>query len=62
MQISLLSLFCDLLYKFPNMVVAAITRESVREAFKMGISASQVIDNFILKLLIILYQSVLYIK
>lgn len=44
------------------MVVAAITRESVREAFKMGISASQVIDNFILKLLIILYQSVLYIK
>jgi hypothetical protein len=28
------------------MVVAAITRESVREAFKMGITASQVMHIF----------------
>lgn len=44
LQISLLALFSDLLYKFPNMVVATITRESVREAFKIGITAQQIIN------------------
>ena len=42
LQISLLALFSDLLYKFPNMVVGSLTRESLREAFKVGITAQQV--------------------
>jgi transcription initiation factor TFIIH subunit 4 len=44
LQISLIALFCDLLYKFPNMVVGSITRESIREAFKMGITAKQIVN------------------
>ena len=42
LKISLLALFSDLMYRFPNMVVAALTRETAREAFKMGITAQQV--------------------
>ncbi|CAF0885095.1 unnamed protein product [Brachionus calyciflorus] len=44
LKISLLALFSDLMYRFPNMVVAALTRESVREAFKMGITAQQIVN------------------
>lgn len=44
LQISLLALFSELLYKFPNMVVASITRESVREAYKIGITSQQIIN------------------
>lgn len=43
LKISLLALFSDLLFRFPNMVVASLTRESVREAFKMGITGQQVV-------------------
>lgn len=43
LKISLLALFSDLMFRFPNMVVASLTRESVREAFKMGITGQQVI-------------------
>lgn len=35
-------MFSDLMYRFPNMVVGALTRESCREAFKLGITAAQV--------------------
>ncbi|OQR66492.1 general transcription factor IIH subunit 4-like [Tropilaelaps mercedesae] len=41
LQVALLSLFCDLLYRFPNLVVAVLTRESVRQAFKSGITSAQ---------------------
>ena len=44
LQISLLALFSDLLYRFPNMVVASITRESVREAYKIGITSHQILN------------------
>jgi transcription initiation factor TFIIH subunit 4 len=44
LQISLLALFSDLLYRFPNMIVAVLTRESVREAYKIGITAQQIIS------------------
>ena len=42
LQISLLALFSDLLYKFPNMVVGSLTRESLRQAYKVGITSQQV--------------------
>lgn len=44
LQISLLALFSELLYRFPNMVVASITRESVREAYKIGITSQQIVN------------------
>lgn len=42
LQIALLSLFCELLYRFPNLVVAVLTRESVRQALKGGITSNQI--------------------
>lgn len=44
LQIALLSLFCELIYRFPNMVVCNLTRFSVREALTRGITASQIIN------------------
>ena len=44
LQISLLALFSELMYRFPNMVVGILSRESVREAFKMGITAQQIVN------------------
>jgi len=44
LQISLLALFTELMYKFPNMVVGLITRDSIREAFQMGITAHQIVS------------------
>lgn len=44
LQVNLLSAFCIILYRFPNMVVASITRESVRAAFASGITAEQIIN------------------
>lgn len=44
LKISLLALFSELLYRFPNMVVASITRESAREAYKIGITSQQIIN------------------
>ncbi|XP_050668284.1 general transcription factor IIH subunit 4 isoform X3 [Leptidea sinapis] len=43
LQVALLGLFTELMYRFPNLVVGVITRESVRQAFRGGISAEQII-------------------
>ena len=42
LQIAVLGLFVSLKYRFPNLVVGSITRESVKEALASGISADQV--------------------
>lgn len=42
LQISVLNLFCELQFRFSNMVTATITRDSVRNALKKGITAQQV--------------------
>ncbi|KAK4199309.1 putative RNA polymerase II transcription factor B subunit 2 [Triangularia verruculosa] len=44
LQIAILKLFCRLHMRFPNMVTARLTRESVREAIKDGITANQIIE------------------
>ncbi|KAK0702898.1 transcription factor Tfb2-domain-containing protein [Apiosordaria backusii] len=44
LQIAILKLFCRLHMRFPNMVTARLTRESVREAIKEGITANQIIE------------------
>ena len=43
LQVSLIGLFAEPLYRFPNLSVSLITRDSCRQAFKGGISAAQVI-------------------
>ncbi|XP_018567144.1 general transcription factor IIH subunit 4 [Anoplophora glabripennis] len=43
LQVALIGLFTDLMYRFPNLVVGVITRESVRQAFRGGITADQII-------------------
>ena len=43
LQVSLIGLFAEPLYRFPNLSVSLITRDSVRQAFKGGISATQII-------------------
>lgn len=43
LQISLISLFTNLKYRFPNLVTGKITRQSVRRAIEMGITAEQII-------------------
>lgn len=44
LQISLLNIFSDIEGRFPNMVVASISRSSVRRAFLKGIGAEQIIS------------------
>ncbi|XP_013394189.1 general transcription factor IIH subunit 4 [Lingula anatina] len=44
LQYALLALFCEMLYRFPNFVVAQVTRDSVRQALMSGISAEQIIN------------------
>ncbi|KAK7487264.1 hypothetical protein BaRGS_00021492 [Batillaria attramentaria] len=44
LQVALLALFCDLLYRFPNMLVANITRDSIRAALARGITAEQILN------------------
>ncbi|KAJ5273585.1 Transcription factor Tfb2 [Penicillium angulare] len=44
LQISLISLFTNLKYRFPNLVTGKITRQSVRRAIEMGITAEQIIS------------------
>ncbi|KAJ5175422.1 General transcription and DNA repair factor IIH subunit TFB2 [Penicillium canariense] len=44
LQISLISLFTTLKYRFPNLVTGKITRQSVRRAIDMGITADQIIS------------------
>ncbi|XP_069054846.1 general transcription factor IIH subunit 4 [Lepisosteus oculatus] len=43
LQIALVALFSEMLYRFPNLVVAQITRESVQQAIANGITAQQII-------------------
>ncbi|XP_072942399.1 general transcription factor IIH subunit 4 [Epargyreus clarus] len=43
LQVALLGLFAELVYRFPNLVVGVLTRESVRQALRGGISAQQII-------------------
>jgi transcription initiation factor TFIIH subunit 4 len=44
LQISLLALFTELLYRFPNVTVGVITRDSIRQALRGGICARQIIS------------------
>ncbi|XP_031727123.1 general transcription factor IIH subunit 4 [Anarrhichthys ocellatus] len=43
LQIALVALFSEMLYRFPNLVVAHVTRESVQQAIANGITAQQII-------------------
>jgi len=47
LQIAVLGLFVSLKYRFPNLVVGSITRESVKEALNSGISADQIISYLV---------------
>ncbi|XP_041267811.1 general transcription factor IIH subunit 4 [Onychostruthus taczanowskii] len=42
LQVALIALFSELLYRFPNLVVAQVTRDSVQAAIANGITAEQV--------------------
>lgn len=44
LQIAILALFTELLYHFSNMVVGILTRESVRQAFRGGLTANQILS------------------
>jgi transcription initiation factor TFIIH subunit 4 len=44
LQIAILSLFCQLQYRFPNMVVGTVTRESIHQALINGIIAEQILS------------------
>ncbi|XP_058475123.1 general transcription factor IIH subunit 4 [Solea solea] len=43
LQIALVALFSEMLYRFSNVVVAQVTRESVQQAIANGITAQQII-------------------
>ncbi|XP_014830396.1 PREDICTED: general transcription factor IIH subunit 4 [Poecilia mexicana] len=43
LQIALVALFSEMLYRFSNVVVAQLTRESVQQAIANGITAQQII-------------------
>ncbi|GFR61365.1 general transcription factor IIH subunit 4 [Elysia marginata] len=43
LQVALLALFCEMLYRFPNLAVANLTRASVRAAMSRGITAEQIL-------------------
>lgn len=47
LEIAVLNLFITMKYRFPNLVVGMLTRESVRKALSNGISADQVRYRFI---------------
>lgn len=44
LQISLMALFTELLYRFPSLTVGVITRDSIRQALRGGITARQIIS------------------
>uniref|UniRef100_A0A3Q1D2Z6 General transcription factor IIH subunit 4 n=1 Tax=Amphiprion ocellaris TaxID=80972 RepID=A0A3Q1D2Z6_AMPOC len=48
LQIALVALFSEMLYRFPNVVVAQLTRESVQQAIANGITAQQVLSHYTL--------------
>lgn len=43
LQVALLGLFTELMYRFPNVVVGILTRDSIRQALRGGITAEQII-------------------
>ncbi|TFK33448.1 transcription factor Tfb2-domain-containing protein [Crucibulum laeve] len=47
LQTAVLNLFVSLKYRFPNLVVGSITRDSVKKALMNGISADQIISYLI---------------
>lgn len=44
LQISLIALFTTLKYRFPNLITGKISRQSIRRAVEMGITADQIIS------------------
>lgn len=44
LQVALLGLFTELMYRFPNLVVGVLTRDSIRQALRGGITAEQIIS------------------
>jgi len=44
LQVALVGLFCQMVYRFPNLSVAILTRDSVRQALRSGITADQIIS------------------
>ena len=44
LHLAMLKLFVDLAIRMPNMAIGKITRERSKEAFRMGIRASQIIE------------------
>ncbi|CAL8106972.1 unnamed protein product [Orchesella dallaii] len=44
LQLALVGMFTDFLFRFPNLVVGVITRDSIRQALRSGISAEQIIS------------------
>jgi len=47
LQTAVLNLFVSLKYRFPNLVVGSITRDSVKKALNNGISADQIISYLV---------------
>jgi transcription initiation factor TFIIH subunit 4 len=43
LKVALIGLFAEMVYRLPNLAVAVITRDSIREALRGGISASQIV-------------------
>ncbi|XP_075216082.1 general transcription factor IIH subunit 4 marionette [Lycorma delicatula] len=43
LQVALLGLFCEMLYRFPNLAVGILTRDSVRMALRSGVTAQQMV-------------------
>lgn len=44
LQIALIALFCEIHYRFPNIVIGLVTRDSIRQALKSGMSSQQIIN------------------
>ncbi|RZF43990.1 hypothetical protein LSTR_LSTR007262 [Laodelphax striatellus] len=43
LQVALLGLFCEMMYRFPNLAVGILTRDSVRMALRSGVTAAQMV-------------------
>ena len=63
LQTAVLNLFVSLKYRFANLIVGWITRESVKRALNNGITAEQVRTFLDVKLLLIhcIYQIISYL-
>jgi transcription initiation factor TFIIH subunit 4 len=47
-HLAMVQLFVDVTVRMPNMALGRITKEKVRQAFKMGIKAAQIVDFLVL--------------